>query len=171
MFSGFNILDNQNTEDSILNDLDMTTFPKGNTKHSRISAKSDHSKDFSYSKTSTKTVQTISNIRNTKSGSVYIIFVFHYKFYTLNELYWIQKMSYYCIFSTGFGGEEFLGTQSPINMKESNNTSKNALRESDTKLLNAIFAYARENIALVNIYIKPPVVTKILRDQRTPIIW
>ena len=80
MFSGFNILDNQNTEDNILNDLDMTTFPKGNTKHSRISAKSDHSKDFSDSKTSTKTVQTISNIRNTKSGSVYIIFVFHYKF-------------------------------------------------------------------------------------------
>ena len=30
MFSGFNILDNQNTEDSILNDLDLTTFPKGN---------------------------------------------------------------------------------------------------------------------------------------------
>ena len=80
-------------------------------------------------------------------------------------------MSYYCIFSTGFGGEEFLGTQSRKNIKESNNTSKNALRESDTKLLNAIFAYARENIALVNIYIKPPVVTKILRDQRTPIIW
>ena len=80
MFSGFNILDNQNTEDSmIMNDLDLTTFPKGNTKHSRISAKSDHSKDFSDSKTSTKTVQTISNIRNTKSGSVYIIFVFHYK--------------------------------------------------------------------------------------------
>ena len=70
MFSGFNILDNQNTEDSILNDLDMTTYPKGNTKHSRISAKSDHSKDFSYSKTSTKTVQTISNIRNTKLGKV-----------------------------------------------------------------------------------------------------
>ena len=43
--------------------------------------------------------------------------------------------------------------------------------EDDTALLNAIFAYARENIAIVNIYIKPPVVTRILRDQRTPIIW
>ena len=43
--------------------------------------------------------------------------------------------------------------------------------EEDTILLNAIFAYARENVALVNIYIKPPVVTRILRDQRTPIIW
>ena len=68
MFSGFNILDNQNTEDSILNDLDLTTFPKGNPKSSRISAKSNHPKDLSDSKTSTRTVQTISNIRNTKSG-------------------------------------------------------------------------------------------------------
>ena len=99
-----------------------------------------------------------------------------FSFFTINfrllyELYWIQKKFYYCIFSTGFGGDEFSGTQSRKNIKESNNTSKNALRKSDTKLLNAIFAYARENIALVNIYIKPPVVTKILRDQRTPIIW
>ena len=44
-------------------------------------------------------------------------------------------------------------------------------KEEDLVLLNAIFAYARENVALVNIYIKPPVVTRILRDQRTPIIW
>ena len=43
--------------------------------------------------------------------------------------------------------------------------------EEDIELLNAIFSYARENVALVNIYIKPPVVTRILRDQRTPIIW
>ena len=53
-----------------------------------------------------------------------------------------------------------------------NGLSRNATTsEDDTALLNAIFAYARENIALVNIYIKPPVVTRILRDQRTPIIW
>ena len=70
MFSGFNILDNQNTEDSILNDLDLTTFPKGNPKNSRISTKSNHPEDLSDSKTSTRTVQTISNIRNTKSGNV-----------------------------------------------------------------------------------------------------
>ena len=44
-------------------------------------------------------------------------------------------------------------------------------KDEDLILLNAIFAYARENVALVNIYIKPPVVTRILRDQRTPIIW
>ena len=44
-------------------------------------------------------------------------------------------------------------------------------KDKDLVLLNAIFAYARENVALVNIYIKPPVVTRILRDQRTPIIW
>ena len=68
MFSGFNILDNQNTEDSILNDLDLTTFPKGNPKNSIISAKSNHPKDLSDSKISTRTVQTIYNIRNTKSG-------------------------------------------------------------------------------------------------------
>ena len=42
---------------------------------------------------------------------------------------------------------------------------------SDEYLLDDIFTYSRENIALVNIYIKPPVVTRILRDQRSPIIW
>ena len=34
------------------------------------------------------------------------------------------------------------------------------------KLLDSIFRYSRDNLALVNIYIKPPVVTRILRDQR-----
>ena len=34
-----------------------------------------------------------------------------------------------------------------------------------------LYNYARENLALVNIYIKQPVVTKILRDQRIPVIW
>ena len=81
------------------------------------------------------------------------------------------KKFHVVIYFIGFGGEKLFGTQSPINARESNNNSITAMRESDTKLLNAIFAYARENIALVNIYIKPPVVTKILRDQRTPIIW
>lgn len=38
-------------------------------------------------------------------------------------------------------------------------------------LLKTLYDYARENLALVNIYIKEPVVTKILRDQRIPIIW
>lgn len=56
--------------------------------------------------------------------------------------------------------------------KEHQDTKTNTTsNEDDIALLNAIFAYARENIALVNIYIKPPVVTRILRDQRTPIIW
>ena len=41
-----------------------------------------------------------------------------------------------------------------------------------SKLLrDTLYNYARENLALVNIYIKQPVVTKILRDQRVPIIW
>ena len=34
-----------------------------------------------------------------------------------------------------------------------------------------LYNYARDNLAIVNIYIKQPVVTKILRDQRIPIIW
>lgn len=38
-------------------------------------------------------------------------------------------------------------------------------------LVKTLYNYARENLALVNIYIKEPVVTKILRDQRIPIIW
>ena len=42
---------------------------------------------------------------------------------------------------------------------------------SDEALLSALFTYARENLALVNIYIKPPVVTRIMKDERIPIIW
>ena len=38
-------------------------------------------------------------------------------------------------------------------------------------LLKNLYNYARENLALVNIYIKEPVVTRILRDQRIPVIW
>lgn len=34
-----------------------------------------------------------------------------------------------------------------------------------------MYLYARENLAKVHIYIKAPVVTKIVRDQRIPIIW
>ena len=42
---------------------------------------------------------------------------------------------------------------------------------SDEELLNSLFQYARENLALVNIYIKPPVVTRITKDERIPVIW
>ena len=42
---------------------------------------------------------------------------------------------------------------------------------SDEALLNEIFKYARQNLALVNIYIKPPVVKRIMRDERIPVIW
>ena len=45
-----------------------------------------------------------------------------------------------------------------------NITQYNSLTES-------LYKYARENLALVNIYIKEPVVTKIVRDQRIPVIW
>ncbi len=33
------------------------------------------------------------------------------------------------------------------------------------------FDYARQNLALVHVYVKRPVVTKIVRDQRIPVIW
>ena len=41
----------------------------------------------------------------------------------------------------------------------------------DEALLSAMFTYARQNLALVNIYIKPPVVKRIMRDERIPVIW
>lgn len=41
----------------------------------------------------------------------------------------------------------------------------------DEALLNAMFTYARQNLALVNIYIKPPVVKRIMKDERIPMIW
>ena len=33
------------------------------------------------------------------------------------------------------------------------------------------FRYARENLALVNVYIKDPAVTQVVRDQKVPLIW
>ena len=51
-------------------------------------------------------------------------------------------------------------------------TQKDGFKEeSDEELLNSLFRYARENLALVNIYIKPPVVTRITKDERIPVIW
>ena len=45
-------------------------------------------------------------------------------------------------------------------------------RNSSTKmLLDLIHEYSRNNLAHVHVYIKPPVVTRIQRDQRTPLIW
>ncbi|TRY76559.1 hypothetical protein TCAL_05309 [Tigriopus californicus] len=41
----------------------------------------------------------------------------------------------------------------------------------DQALMSAMYAYARENLALVNVYIKDPAVTQIKRDQRIPVIW
>ena len=41
---------------------------------------------------------------------------------------------------------------------------------SQEPLLSGLFKYARENLAIVNIYIKPPVVTKILKDEKIPVI-
>ena len=72
------------------------------------------------------------------------------------------------------GAENNRRHKKPTNVyKDYQNLMKNTTisNDEDLVLLNAIFAYARENVALVNIYIKPPVVTRILRDQRTPIIW
>ncbi len=39
-----------------------------------------------------------------------------------------------------------------------------------TKLEEEIFRYAKQNLAVVNVYIKDPVVTRILRDQKIPVI-
>eukprot|EP00093_Oithona_nana_P005762 05762.XXX_302077_297100_1 [CDS] Oithona nana genome sequencing. len=39
------------------------------------------------------------------------------------------------------------------------------------KLRDELFVYARDNLAVVNIYIKDATVTKIRRDQKVPIIW
>ena len=39
------------------------------------------------------------------------------------------------------------------------------------QLISILYKYARENLALVNIYIKDPAVTQIKRDQRVPMIW
>ena len=35
----------------------------------------------------------------------------------------------------------------------------------------AMYKYAKENLALVNIYIKDPAVTQIKREQKIPLIW
>ena len=40
------------------------------------------------------------------------------------------------------------------------------IHKNSKELANTLERYARDNLALVNMYIKPPVVTKILRDQR-----
>ncbi len=39
------------------------------------------------------------------------------------------------------------------------------------RLTRIIYKYARENLALVNIYIKDPAVTRVKRDQKVPLIW
>ena len=41
----------------------------------------------------------------------------------------------------------------------------------DETLISEIHRYARQNFALINVYIKPPVVTKITKDERVPVIW
>ena len=38
-------------------------------------------------------------------------------------------------------------------------------------LWNDFCRYARENLALVNVYIKDPSVTQVVRDQKVPVIW
>ena len=49
--------------------------------------------------------------------------------------------------------------------------NRNSTSSDHQILLRNLYNYARENLALVNIYIKEPVVTRILRDQRIPVIW
>ena len=47
---------------------------------------------------------------------------------------------------------------------------ENASSVPQDALLSALFKYARENLAIVNIYIKPPVVTRIIKDENIPVI-
>ncbi|XP_023348545.1 uncharacterized protein LOC111717271 [Eurytemora carolleeae] len=39
------------------------------------------------------------------------------------------------------------------------------------ELVDLLYQYSKNNLALVNVYIKKPVVTKIKRDQKIPVIW
>jgi hypothetical protein len=41
----------------------------------------------------------------------------------------------------------------------------------ETALVEQVYRYCKDNLALVNVYIKSPVVTKIKRDQKIPVIW
>ena len=51
------------------------------------------------------------------------------------------------------------------------NSQDNILPSTDVKNLEEdIFTYAKKNLAVVNVYIKDPVVTRIMRDQKSPII-
>merc|ERR1719225_2033058 len=38
-------------------------------------------------------------------------------------------------------------------------------------LVKSVYSYCRDNLALVNVYMKKPVVTRIRRDQKIPMIW
>ncbi len=44
-------------------------------------------------------------------------------------------------------------------------------RDFDKELSMGLYHYARENLALVNVYIKDPAVTQVKRDQKVPLIW
>jgi len=44
-------------------------------------------------------------------------------------------------------------------------------REHNDNLTVVMYQYAKENLALVNIYIKDPAVTQIKREQKIPLIW
>ncbi len=44
-------------------------------------------------------------------------------------------------------------------------------RDYDNELSMGLYRYARENLALVNVYIKDPAVTQVKRDQKVPLIW
>jgi len=43
--------------------------------------------------------------------------------------------------------------------------------EYNNELSMGLYRYARENLALVNVYIKDPAVTQVKRDQKVPLIW
>ena len=51
------------------------------------------------------------------------------------------------------------------------NSVFNSCHSSRDALIKEIYQYVRENIAIVNIYIQPPVVTRIIKGERIPNIW
>ena len=81
----------------------------------------------------------------------------------------LEKLNETSLLSFDEGNEDLC--KKAINTFKIMGTVENLDNSSDTALLSAIFAYARENLALVNVYIKPPVVSRIMKDERIPVIW
>jgi len=66
------------------------------------------------------------------------------------------------------------GNLFPANFNESiplEYFAPNQIIDVSDELTKIVYRYARENLALVNVYIKDPSVTQVVRDQKVPVIW